>query len=153
MTTYSNGEKAWITILKVLPDWHDDNVSRGNYRILNKGKSDFYCIVIPGQANFEEGEAQGFGFSNEVGIYQTKLQFWQKYNEDGESLAELTDLVSVVADHFKTYRRLGGSVASIREARIITQAEPLLIPATKPRWIVIEMVGEWINEEKVSYVD
>jgi len=126
------------------------NTSRGDYSILNSGAGAVYGIVIPGTGNTDLGTATVF-----YNKWETIVQIWQPYIDDGKTLTDLEANVKNVITRFKQYKHLGNSA-------IIQDSEPTVVDKPVERWerggdgpafISQDILLKYTEEEAVTYAE
>ena len=148
MSGYKDGEALWLTRVRAVSGFDTSNTSRGNWTILNNGAADIYAILKPGEWNREM-----IGFNRRLNVYQTIIQVWQKYREDGTSMINLEDKINDILVSVDTYPQIGDSGNTVIDAQIIAVREVQQTPADAPTWMYAELVGEWQEEIAITYVE
>jgi hypothetical protein len=144
--TYPAGEALILSELRTITGFDSSNTSRANWGILNSGAASYYAVVKPGP--FTEDPGNNFHW-----IYTTVIQVWQFYKDDGTTATELEASVQKVKEHFTKARRLGGSVATITDSRVIGGGE-MQEQWNKDGglvWLSQDVVIEWKEQEIVTY--
>lgn len=111
---YPEGEALVLTTLQGATGFSSTNISRGKWgSLLNSGSSDNYGILKPG--SFSRSQS---AMSANESIFQTVIQVWQRYVDDGDSLTNLEGHVKNVINRFDAYPQLGDTTGTIIEAMI-----------------------------------
>ena len=125
------------------------NTSRGDYSILNTGVGSVYGVVIPGTGNIDNGSATVF-----FNKWESIIQIWQPYIDDGSTLTNLETNVKAVITRFKQYRHLASSV--------IQDSYPALVDKPVERWtrggdgpafLSQDISIKFVEEEAVTYAE
>ena len=151
MSGYKDGEALWLTRLQAMPEFDAQNSARGHWGLMNKGKADHYAIIKPGA-----WERTKISRHTRLDRYQTIIQLWQRYKEDGSSLVDLEGLVASTLTELDKYRVMGDTSSNIIQANIIAVREVIEVrssPADGPSWLYVELVGEWHEEIDISYAE
>jgi len=146
--SYQAGEALWLARLRDMSQFDGNNSGRGNWKLLNTGKASQYAILKPGEHTREM-----MSITTRLNHYQTIIQLWQKYTEDGQSLIDLETLTSAVIAYIDTWPRLTDTTNSIQGAKINTIRELQQVPPDGPVWILAELVGEWDEEQSVTFAE
>jgi len=147
-------EGAGITLLATqvaaATGFSSANVKIMNWKILNDGVSDHYAIIRPGAVN-----RTALSFTTKDNIYQTIVEIWQQYVDDGTSGTNLLTHVDNVTTRIDQYRKLADTTKTIRDANVISYGE-VKEQWTKdggPAWLSRDIVIEWSEEEPVTYAE
>jgi hypothetical protein len=146
--SYQAGEALWLARLRAMPQFNGDNTSRGKWGIRNTGKGHQYAILKPGTHTREM-----IAMNRRVNHYQTIIQLWQKYTEDGQSAIDLTTLTSSVLAYLDTYPQMGDTTEAVIGGQIIEVREMQQIPPDAPVWLFVELVGAWDEENAISFAE
>lgn len=147
-------ESAGITLLAAqvaaATGFTSANVTIMKWGILNQGKSDHYAILKPGSTS-----RTALTFRMKDNVYQTIVEVWQRYKDDGTSGTTLLTHVDNVTARIDQYRKLADTTSAIRDANIIGYSE-LKEQWTKDggiSWISRDVIVEWQEEELVAYAE
>jgi len=147
--SYQTGEANWLTRLQAMSQFTGNNSARGKWGLMNRGADNQYAILKPGPA-----ERVMISSIVRQNTWRTIIQLWQRYKDDGTSMTDLEALVSAVLTELDKYRFIGaGADAAIQDANITEVRETQEIRATPsggPLWLMVELVGEWNEEETIS---
>lgn len=146
--SYEAGEALWLARLRGMSQFDASNTSRGKWGIRNTGKSAHYGILKPGAHTREM-----MGFNRRLNHYQTIIQLWQKYTEDGASAIDLEELTSATIAYIDTWPRLGDTANAVQGAKIIEIREMQQIPVDAPAWLFVELVGAWDEEQAIAFAE
>jgi hypothetical protein len=147
-------ENAGITLLATqvaaATGFSSANVTVMKWGILNQGKADHYAILKPGVAS-----RTALTFTVKDNVYQTIVEVWQRYKDDGSSGTNLMTHVDNVTTRIDQYRKLADTTSLIRDANVIGYSE-LKEQWTKDgglAWISRDVIVEWQEEEPVTYAE
>jgi len=146
--SYSAGEAAILARLRAMTQFDQDNSSRGDWRILNKGKSAYYAVVKPGE-HTREMIGRGMRRNN----YTTIIQLWQKYKDDGLSMIDLETLLEATITHLDRYPHVGSTTGTIEDAQVVSVGEFIQTPTAEPHWIYVDLLMAWQEEALISYAE
>lgn len=146
--SYEAGEALWLARLRAMSQFNSDNTSRGNWGIRNSGKSGHYAILKPGTHTREM-----MSFNVRLNHYQTIIQLWQKYVDDGPSAIDLQELTSATIAYIDTWPRVGDATNTVQGAQIVEIREMQQIPADAPSWLFVELVGMWDEEQTITFAE
>jgi hypothetical protein len=126
------------------------NVTVMKWKILNDGVSDHYAILKPGTTT-----RTALTFTVKDNVYQTIVEVWQQYVDDGTSGTNLMTHVDNITTRLDRYRKLADTTSAIRDANVIGYGE-VKEQWTKdggPAWLSRDVIVEWQEEEAVSYAE
>jgi hypothetical protein len=123
-----------------------DNTSRGNWGIMNSGRNSQYAILKPG-----EHTAEMVTFKTQQTNWQTIIQLWQRYKDDGTSMTDLQALVDAVKEELRKYPYIGDTGDTVVDAAVIAVRETLETPAGAPKWLYVELIGMANEQEKITF--
>ena len=126
------------------------NTSIGEWGILNKGTSDHYAIIKPG-----ETERIPLTFTVKDNMYETIIQVWQRYKDDGDSLTSLLTHVDNITTRLDPWRKMADTTKTIRDANVIGYGQ-VIEQWNKDggvSWLSREISVEWTEEEAVTYAE
>jgi len=146
MSGYKDGEALWLTRIQAIDGFTSANTSRGKWGILNSGENSTYVILKPGAWAREM-----IGLSQRLDTYQTVIQVWQRYIDDGASMTTLEGTVDTILTALDEYRLIGDTGNTIQDAQIVEVREMVQTPAEAPAWIYTELIGEWREETTVNF--
>lgn len=146
----SSGEALIIALLKTVTGFSATNVSYGNWKLLNTGKSDHYAIVKPGQFTREQ-----LTMSANVARWNTIVEIWQRYKDDATSLESLRTHIDNVSAKVAQYRKLGDTTNTVIDATVTSGSE---VQEQWRRggglsWIRRDLVITWSEYEAVTYAE
>lgn len=146
--SYLAGEALVLTQLQAVTGFSSTNTSRGKWGILNSGKSDNYGIVKPGAFSRTE-----IAMSANLTNWQTIIQVWQRYKDDGVTLTDLETLTDAVISRFDQYRKLGDTTGAIVESFITGggEAQEMWNKSGGLSWLKQDLIVTWQEHTNVSY--
>lgn len=151
---YSEGEALALTVLRTVTGFTNVtdkiNTSRGKWGILNSGASDHYGILRPGTFTRRQS-----AMSANTTTFQTIIEVWQRYVDDGDSMTNLEAYVKAVMNIFDQKRKLGDATNTILES-FITDGREMTQQWNKDGalvWLKQELILEWQEFEEVTYAE
>ncbi len=141
MSGYSDVEALWLTRIRAISGYDENNTSRGDWRILDNGKASVYVILKPGSHTREM-----LTFKNRQNVWQTIIEVWQKYRDDGSTLTNLEANYNTLLSNLDQYPRLGDTGNTVQQGQVTAVNEVTQNPADAPQWLVATMIGT-VNEE------
>lgn len=152
---YPEGETLALAVLRTVTGFTGststtENTSRGKWGILNSGNSDHYGILKPG--TFKRGQS---AMSANTTTFQTVIEVWQRYVDDGSSLTNLEGYVKAIINVFDQKRKLGDSTGTIMES-FITDGREVTQQWNKDGalvWLKQDLILEWQEFEEVAYAE
>lgn len=146
---YPEGEALVLTTLQGATGFSSTNTSRGKWgALLNSGVSDHYGILKPG--SFSRSQS---AMSANESIFQTVIQVWQRYVDDGDSLTNLEGHVKNVITRFDAYPQLGDTTGAIIEAMITDgrEAEEQWTKDGALVWLKQDLIVTWREHDIITY--
>ncbi len=145
---YSDGEALVLAQLRSVSGFSADNTSRGDWGILNSGKATAYGIVKPGTFS----RAQG-AMSMNISTFDTVIQVWQRYKNDGETLTTLEENVKNTLNRFDQYPQLADTTGTIVEAAIVEgrEVEEMWTKDGGLNWLKQDLIVRWQEHDNVTY--
>ncbi len=152
MSNYPTIEGYWLTRLRVMTQFDQNNSARGKWSLLNSGKASRYAILKPGARTRRESGLAG----QKMESMQTVIQVYQRYKDDGTSLTDLETLTEAIINELDTYPYIGDTGSSVVGAHIVEVREYQEILASDgggPLWLLAELVGETNEETNVTLAE
>jgi hypothetical protein len=143
---YPDLEALWLSRVRDVPGYDANNTSRGKFGILNNGKSDTYVIVMPGEHNREM-----ISFKTQLNTWQTIIEVYQKYRDDGDTLTTLQTAVNTILSYLDPRRVLGDTGGTVRKGRVVSIRPIVRYPMDKPDWLIAALVGQVDEEETITF--
>jgi len=144
--SYSTGEDLIQTRVIACDNFDSNNVARGNWKLMNKGRSDHYAILRPGPFTIEWNTYRSY-----IATWTTIVELWQRYTDDEVTrtnlFARVADLLPIMA-----YPRLGDTGGTVLDAHFTGGGEPqeMWKKGGGPQWLRWEMQIEWKEEVTVN---
>lgn len=143
---YGDVEELWLKRLQAGAYFDNGNSSRGRWGILNKGRSPHYAVLKPG-----EHSRQMITFSMRQNNWQTIIQVFYKYTDDGDSLTGLQKVVDNILTDIDKWPHLNDDGGTVVDAEIVSVREVIQSPADAPSWLYVELVGQTDEQEVVTF--
>ena len=148
MTSYSTVEGLWLTRLQAMSQFTTANSTRGKWGIRNTGNSAQYAILKPGTYT-----RTWSAMTLREDTYQTIIQVWQRYKDDGTTMTNLEALVDAILAEMDKHINLGDA-ATVTYADIVAvreMQEILDAPGGGPIWLMVELVGETHVQTQITF--
>ena len=148
--TYINGENRVLQVLLSTTGFSASNTSRGKWGILNSGRDNNYGIIKPG--SFEREQS---AISANMTTYQTIIQVWNRYKDDGTTLTDLEALVDSIIARFDARRKGLDTSGTIIDMFIDNgrEVEEMWNKSGGLSWLKQDLVVTWTEESIVTYVE
>lgn len=147
-------EAAGITLIetqvKAATSFSAANVTVAKWGILNSGASDHYAIIRPGKVI-----RSALSFVVKDNDYQTIVEVWQKYVDDGTSVTNLLGHVDNLTSRLDQYRKIADTTKTVRDMNVIEYSE-VKEQWTKDgglAWLSRDVIVQWQEEEQVIYAE
>lgn len=126
------------------------NVTIAKWGILNQGKSDHYAIIRPGKT-----DRTGLTFTVKDNAYQTIIEVWQRYKDDGSSVTELLTHVDNITTTLDQYRKVGDTTRIIRDVNVTgySEVKEQWNKSGGAAWLSRDIIVDWMEEEAVIYAE
>lgn len=143
---YTDGEALILTRVIACSNFDANNTSRGEWAILNQGKSSHYAILRRAGSS-----KQWLSDCVCVNTHLTHIQVWQRWKDDGASQISLYGYVSEIETEIDKYPYLGNS-ATVLDSRIVESREPeeMWNRSGGPAWVRQIIVVEWKEQVNVT---
>lgn len=148
MSGYKAGEALWQTRIQAISGIDGNQVTRGKWGVLNSGHANTYIILKPGTHGREM-----IGLNRRLDVWQTVIQVWRRYTDDGDSMTDLENTIDTILAALDPRRLMGDTAGTIQDAQIIEVREMVQTPADAPKWLYVELIGEWREETTISYAE
>lgn len=147
--SYTTGEADVLTRLRACTGFDSTNTSRGDWGILNSGKSDHYGIIRMGEFNHRWMSSNMYQAQ-----WTTIIEIWQRYTDDTATRTNLYGYLANVVSGLLTYRYLGDS-ATVEDANIDSGDEPQRAWEKDggPMWLFITVRVRWDETSTVSFAE
>ena len=146
--SYSDGEALILTCVKNATNFSASNTSRGKWGILNTGKAACYAILRPGPFR------QSIGTVTSIITWNTLIEVWQRYLDDGTTLTDLEANVGNLIAKLNTYPRAGDTAGVVIDMTVRSGAEvePMREEGSEgPAWLRQILTVEWQEESIITY--
>jgi hypothetical protein len=145
---YPDVETLILTQLQNVTGFSSANTSRGNWGILNSGKDVFYGILKPGTF----GRSQG-AMSMNISTWNTVIQVWQRYKDDGSTLTNLETNVKNIIARFDAYRKAGDTTGTIVDVFIAEgrEVEEMWTKDGGLSWLKQDVIVQSQEHDNVTY--
>lgn len=146
--SYDTGEALIEDVVLSCASFNSNNVTRGEWLILNSGKSDHYVILRPGAFTISWLSPDAY-----LGNWITVCEVWQQYVDDAETRTNLYSYVNEVIAKVLSYKNLGDTNNTIIDSTISGADEPLEMWTREggPAWLKWELNIEWNETATVTY--
>lgn len=148
--SYTVGEVLAAAQVTAVTGFSSSNVTRGEWGILNSGKSDHYAILKRGETNFVwEGRSN-------TENYRTIIEVWQRVKDDQASYDLLNGYVDTIKARLDSYRKLADTTGTLRDANLVGTGvitEQWRNNADGPAWLKIELYLDWTEESYVNFAE
>lgn len=146
--SYDSGEELIEAVILDCASFNTTNVKRGDWLVLNQGKSDHYIILRPGAFNLEWVTSDTY-FAN----WTTVCEVWQQYVDDAETRTNLYGYVQEVIAQVLTYKTLGDTANTIIDSTISGAEAPLEMWTREggPAWLKWELNINWQEQATVTF--
>lgn len=117
--SYSTIEARVKTLLQAMSEFEDDDVTRGDYRVLDRGSR--RCAVLePGPFEREEYDAPGGWITR----WLAYISVFEPYYEDGTTQTNLQSTRQAIVDEFDQYPSLNSLSVYIIWSGVISGDDP-----------------------------
>lgn len=145
---YPEGETLILAALRNVSGFSSSNTSRGDWGILNSGKSQSYGIIKPGAFARTEG-----AISMNISNFRTVIQVWERYKDDSTTLISLETNVKNITNYFDQYRKIGDTTGTIVDAFIAEgrEVEEMWNKSGGLGWLKQDLILQWEEHDNVTY--
>ena len=87
--------------------------------------------------------------------YQTIIQVWQRYKDDGDTLLDLEANIDLIIARFDQYRKLADTTNTLLDATLTNggQVEEMWNQAGGLSWLKQELIITWLEYDQVTYAE
>lgn len=145
---YPDGEALILTKLQSVTGFASTNTSRGKWDLLNSGISDHYGIMKPGEFDRMQG-----AMAMNISTFQTVIQVWQRYKDDGDSLTNLETHIKNIITYFDQWRKVADTTGTIVDA-FIARGSEVTEQWNKDgglSWLKQDLILIWQEHDVVTY--
>ena len=146
---YTDGESAILARIRAHADFSTSNTDANDWKLINSGNSAVYAILKP---NADPAELEFFSLSMYRVIWQTVVEVWQRYKDDGTTAASLFGNVQKIIAQLQPYKKLGLNNVQNSEIVSITAPSYRWDKDGGPAWMVQELNIAWLEETSVTFV-
>lgn len=146
MSGYGDTEALWLTRVRAVAGFSATNTNRGDWGILNAGTAAVYAVLKPGEHTREM-----LSLKTRLNIWQTIIEVWQKYRDDGTTLTDLETNVNNIIAAIDEFPRLGDVGGAIQQGQIVAVREVIQNPADAPSWLMAAIIGEAREEITINF--
>jgi hypothetical protein len=145
---YPDGEALILTKLQSVTGFASTNTSRGKWGLLNSGIADHYGILKPGEFERMQG-----AMSMNVSNFNTVIQVWQRYKDDGDSLTSLEAHIKNIIAYFDQWRRVADATGTIVDAFISkgSEVQEMWNKDGGLSWLKQDLTLTWQEHDVISY--
>jgi len=148
--SYETCQDGLATVIKKLKNYTDNNVSLGDYRLLQRG---FNQVVILRPGTFTRMRSEfGGGKQNTWNII---VELFIKYKDDAQIQENIRDERQDIIDQVDQYPKLD-NVSGVFDAQIISGAEPTPVfgaDGSGPHFMMQEMICQIIEDIEVTELE
>lgn len=147
--SYSSGEALILAQVRNVSNFTATNTSRGNYQVLNTGKSRAAILHIE-ESDYTE-ERAGSGRPKHI----TVIEVWQRYGKDGTSYTNLMGDVEAIIARLQTYPHFGDTSGTIDLEKIgkAGRVEEMWNKGGGPAWLRSKIFVHWYQSVNLSYAE
>lgn len=143
--SYRAGQDKISAILQAMSNFSPGAVTSAKYAVLNTGKSNCYAIMKPGP--FDIDYTIGMGNSIRMARWQTVVELWQRWVDDGTTIDDLCDLIDATIAEIELHPTLD-DLPGVTRARV-SGGDDIKERWTKeggPIWASLEVYVDWQEE-------
>lgn len=146
----ANGEALILTRVQAVTGFASTNANYCNWKALNSGASDHYAIVKPGAFARDQ-----LAMSANQTTWQTVIEVWQRYKDDGTTGASLRTHVDNIIAALDQYRKLGDTTGAIMDAVISSggEVQEMWVKDGGPAWLRRDLTVTWQEFVNVTYAE
>lgn len=148
---YTDGEAKLLTRVQAVSTYFSStNTARGDWKMLNEGRSTIYAILKQGAGSTEDMVT----FKINAVTWQSIIEVWQRYS-DKNSYTTLLTVVDALKDSLVTYPKIGASDGTIRDARVTgySEIQEMWTAQGGLEWIRQDLFFEWVEETNVTFAE
>lgn len=147
--SYPSGEALILTALRDHANYTANNSSRGNWQILNSGRSAYYAVLRMGVASNEQ-----HGMSSALTVWRTQIMLYRSYKDDGTTATNLQADVQTVLEHMEQYAQLNDSNDTVVDAQIvgISEMQQTQMFENGPVYLMTIIDMDWQEVRNITYI-
>lgn len=148
--SYYAGELLILAQVQQATGFTANNVVIGKWNVLNQGTARNYVIIKRGA--FARSQA---AMSTNEATWQTILQVWERYKDDGETYNLLMQDVDNVIARLDQYRKAGDTTGKIIDVFLSAGREPeeMWNKSGGLSWLKQDLVVTWKEHTEVTYAE
>lgn len=147
--SYTTGEAAILARIRAHSDFSTSNTDANDWKLIDSGNSAFYAILKP---NEDPAEMEFHALGAYRVLWQTVVEVWQRYKDDGTTAASLFGNVQKIIGQMQPYKTLGLSNVQNSQINSITAPSYRWDKDGGPAWLVQELNILWLEEVEVTFV-
>lgn len=148
--SYSDGEALILTALRAIAGsvWSASNSGRGTWYLLNQGKSDHHAVIKPGAFSSQFVTAAAIETD-----WQTVIEVWQAYVDDGSSLTNLEALSAAIIAKFAAEKTLDDTTGKVVDSFCSGggEVQEMWTKGGGPAWLRQDLYITWKEIENVTF--
>ena len=147
-------ESAGLTLIeaqvKLVSTFSASNVAIAKWGILNSGLSDHYAIIRPGKV-----ERPQLTFTVKDNNYETIIEVWQNYVDDGTTVTSLIGHVDTITSRLDSYRKIADTTKTVRDMNVTgySEVKEQWVKDGGISWLSRDITVLWTEEEAVTYAE
>lgn len=148
MSGYGTGEELIQSLIESVSGF-SGAVARGSWRALNGGKSARYAVLIT------RPTARQFETSRTIREdWETVVQIWIRYRDDGTTYTDLGDVVTAVLAKLDAYPHLNDTSGYVEDstATIGGEVQEMWRGGGGPAWLRQDVVIQWTGRQTIIFV-
>lgn len=145
--SYKLGEAAILAKVQTCTGFDSTNTSQAKWRLLNSGRSDNYAILRPGEFSLEWLTPAMYQAN-----WQTVIEVWQRYKDDGTTQEYLYDLVENLLVGLQVWPNMG-LPNSVHDSSISggdTPEEMWTAGGNGPAWLRWNVTVSWSEQDEIT---
>lgn len=121
--SYTAIEQAVQTLIQAMDNYHDHQVTRGDYRVLEKGAD--AVVLLPGSFTTEEDDGEKLGQSRVIYVWSVFVELYTQATWQGEDWINFCSARDLLIEHLRKYPNLGQSTMEIELVEIGCSGDPI----------------------------
>src|SRR3990167_2040150 len=142
---YPEGEALLLVQVRAATGFGVANVTRGDWRFLNKEGIIAGAVLLPAPFTL------GYGEGRVDGNWAAVVEIWRKYLDDGTTLTNLEADVKAIINRLILYPHMQDTTNTITDAEVSGGGEVFRIPAPPvgPHWLKQELNVTWLEQNAI----
>lgn len=149
MSNYGTGEELIKDLVQQAPGFAG-SVAQGSWRGLNTGRAAKYAIMTtrPGERVFDTP-------GSVLERWETIVQIWKRYIDDGSTYTGLGEDVAAVIEMLDQYPHLGDTSGYVEEstAQIEGEVKEMWTRGRAPAWLRQDITVRWTGRKFITFLD